>query len=319
MKAPHDDLLPRSAPPDNAPGTPTPPIGVAAIRATGLRKSFRSADGTPVVAVDDVDLTVMPGEIVAFLGPNGAGKTTTVDMLLGLTTPDAGTLEIYGTTPAGAVRAGRVSAVMQTGGLLNDFTVAETVRAIAALHGRPDRVDVVLERARLADIAGRRVEACSGGEQQRLKFALALVPDPDLVILDEPTTGMDVSARQEFWQAMRADAALGRTIVFATHYLAEADEFAQRTVLMNRGRIVHDAATTDVRAAYGGRTLTFRPPADVVDADGLDAAWLASVRAALAPLGVSDLEVSAASLEAAFLALTAEAPHTADELAGATR
>ena len=288
---------------------------VPAIRATALRKAFRGGDGTTVVAVDDVDLTVQPGEIVAFLGPNGAGKTTTVDLLLGLTRPDGGTVEVYGTDPAEAVRAGRVSAVMQTGGLLHDFTVGETVRAIAALHGRTDRVDVVLDRARLTGLAGRRVEACSGGEQQRLKFALALVPDPDLVILDEPTTGMDVGARQEFWQAMRADAALGRTIVFATHYLAEADEFAERTVLMNHGRIVHDAATTDVRAAYGGRTLTFRPPADAVGADGIAPAWLAQVRHALAPLGVADVEVSAASLEAAFLALTAEQPG----LAGAAR
>ncbi|RYC07330.1 ABC transporter ATP-binding protein [Nocardioides zhouii] len=289
-----------------------------AVRATGLRKSFRTATGENVVAVDDVDLTIRPGEIVAFLGPNGAGKTTTVDMLLGLTRPDAGTVEVYGMAPAEAVRAGRVSAVMQTGGLLNDFTVAETVRAIAALHGRTDRVDVVLERANLTALAGRRVEACSGGEQQRLKFALALIPDPDLVILDEPTTGMDVGARQEFWQTMRADAALGRTIVFATHYLAEADEFAERTVLMNHGRIVHDAPTTDVRAAYGGRTVTFRPPAEVVGTDGIDAAWLDRVRDALAPLGVTDLEVSAASLEAAFLALTAEIPVDAI-LEGASR
>ncbi|NYE36568.1 ABC-2 type transport system ATP-binding protein [Nocardioides cavernae] len=279
-----------------------------AIHATGLRKAFRSSDGTDVVAVDDVDLTIAPGEIVAFLGPNGAGKTTTVDMLLGLTSPDTGTIEVYGTSPAEAVRLGRVSAVMQTGGLLNDFTVEETVRAIAALHGRTDRVRTVLDRARLGDIAGRRVEACSGGEQQRLKFALALVPDPDLVILDEPTTGMDVGARQEFWQTMRDDAAHGRTIVFATHYLAEADEFAERTVLMNHGRIVHDAATTDVRAAYGGRTVTFRPPASAEGADGIDPAWLAQVRRALEPLGVTDVEVSAASLEAAFLALTAENP-----------
>ncbi len=291
-------------------------MSTPAIHATGLRKSFRGTDGTRVVAVDDVDLTIQPGEIVAFLGPNGAGKTTTVDMLLGLTDPDAGTVEVYGMAPGEAVRAGRVSAVMQTGGLLNDFTVAETVRAIAALHGRPDRVEVVLERTRLTGLAGRRVEACSGGEQQRLKFALALLPDPDLVILDEPTTGMDVGARQDFWQTMRADAALGRTIVFATHYLAEADEFAERTVLMNRGRIVHDAATTDVRAAYGGRTLTFRPPAEVVGADGIDGAWLASVRQALQPLGVTDLEVSAASLEAAFLALTSENDH---DLIGAAR
>ena len=295
-----------------------------AIRATGLRKAFRSTDGTLVVAVDAVDLTIQPGEIVAFLGPNGAGKTTTVDMLLGLTRPDAGTVEVYGTSPVDAVRQGLVSAVMQTGGLLNDFTVEETVRAIAALHGRTDRVEVVLERARLADLAGRRVEACSGGEQQRLKFALALVPDPDLIILDEPTSGMDVGARQEFWKAMRADAALGRTIVFATHYLAEADEFAERTVLMNHGRIVHDAPTADVRAAYGGRTLTFRPPAEAVGTDGIDPAWLAKVRVALEPLGVTDVEVSAASLEAAFLALTSSGPGTTqtaetDELIGAAR
>jgi ABC-2 type transport system ATP-binding protein len=294
-------------------------MNTPAIHATGLRKQFRQSDGTPVVAVDDVDLTIQPGEIVAFLGPNGAGKTTTVDMLLGLTRPDAGTVEVYGVEPAAAVRAGRVSAVMQTGGLLNDFTVEETVRAIAALHGRADRVEVVIERAGLDGIAGRRVEACSGGEQQRLKFALALVPDPDLVVLDEPTTGMDVGARQEFWRAMRADAALGRTIVFATHYLAEADEFAERTVLMNHGRIVHDAATTDVRAAYGGRTLTFRPPADVVTAHGIDAGWLARVHAALEPLGVGDVDVSAASLEAAFLALTAEPAPQPVDLVGAAR
>ncbi|HYJ27106.1 MAG TPA: ABC transporter ATP-binding protein [Nocardioides sp.] len=294
-------------------------MNTPAIHATGLRKQFRQSDGTPVVAVDDVDLTIQPGEIVAFLGPNGAGKTTTVDMLLGLTRPDAGTVEVYGVEPAAAVRAGRVSAVMQTGGLLNDFTVEETVRAIAALHGRADRVEVVIERAGLDGIARRRVEACSGGEQQRLKFALALVPDPDLVVLDEPTTGMDVGSRQEFWRAMRADAALGRTIVFATHYLAEADEFAERTVLMNHGRIVHDAATTDVRAAYGGRTLTFRPPADVVTAHGIDAGWLARVHAALEPLGVGDVDVSAASLEAAFLALTAEPAPQPVDLVGAAR
>ena len=318
MKSPHDVLLPRSAPPNNAAGTPTAPSDVAAIRATGLRKAFRSTDGSPVVAVDGVDLTVHPGEIVAFLGPNGAGKTTTVDMLLGLTEPDEGTIEVYGTSAADAVRQGRVSAVMQTGGLLNDFTVEETVRAIAALHGRSDRVEVVLDRAHLTDLSRRRVEACSGGEQQRLKFALALLPDPDLVVLDEPTTGMDVAARQEFWRTMREDAALGRTIVFATHYLAEADEFAERTVLMNRGRIVHDAATSAVRAAYGGRTLTFRPPATAVGPDGINPAWLARVEQALAPLGVADLEVSAASLEAAFLALTAESPVDA-VLEGAAR
>ena len=283
-----------------------------AIRATGLRTTFRQADGTPVMAVNGVDLTVHAGEIVAFLGPNGAGKTTTVDILLGLTRPDEGTVEVYGTPPEAAVRSGRVSAVMQSGGLLDDFTVRETVRAIASLHGRRERADDVLERTGLTPLAGRLVRACSGGEQQRLKFALALVPDPDLVILDEPTTGMDVAARRAFWETMRADAAEGRTIVFATHYLAEADAFAERTVLMAGGRIVADGPTADVRAAFGGRSVTFRPPPGVVHRDGVDPAWLARVQQALEPLGVAEVEVSSASLEAAFLALTAEP-------AGATR
>lgn len=284
------------------------PAGTPAIEATGLRKTFRTTSGETVVAVDDVDLTIRPGEIVAFLGPNGAGKTTTVDMLLGLTVPTAGSVEVYGAAPHRAVAEGRVSAVMQTGGLLPDFTVRETIRAIAALHGRPDRVDVVIERTGLGPLAGRLVKACSGGEQQRLKFALALVPDPDLVVLDEPTTGMDVAARQAFWDTMRADAADGRTIVFATHYLAEADAFADRTVLMARGRIVADGPTDEVRAAYGGRSVTLRPPAHVVTPAGVDAAWLDDVRRAVAPLGITDLEVSSASLEAAFLALTADQP-----------
>jgi ABC-2 type transport system ATP-binding protein len=287
-----------------------------AIRATGLRKSFRATDGSTVTAVDDVALTIHPGEIVAFLGPNGAGKTTTVDMLLGLTRPDAGSIAVFGRPPRAAVEAGRVSAVLQTGGLLGDFTVRETVEVVAALHGRTDRVDEAIARAGLTALAGRRVQACSGGEQQRLKFALALVPDPDLIVLDEPTTGMDVAARQQFWDAMRADAADGRTILFATHYLAEADAFAERTVLMARGRIVEDGPTADVRAAFGGRTVTFRPPPDVVRRHGLDEQWLDRVRDALAPLGVTDVDVSSASLEEAFVALTRE---SGDGATGAAR
>ncbi len=275
-----------------------------AIRATGLRKTFRAPGGAQVVAVDGVDLTVERGEIVAFLGPNGAGKTTTIDMLLGLIQPDAGSVELHGTTPREALDAGRVSAMMQTGGLLPDFTVAETVRALAALHGRGDRVEEVLERTALTPLARRKVGACSGGEQQRLRFALALVPDPEVIILDEPTTGMDVAARRFFWETMRADAAAGRTIVFATHYLTEADDFAERTVLMASGRVVADGETSDVRASFGPRTVSFTPPAHAVRGDDVDPDWLASVRDALAPLGVDAVELSSASLEQAFLALT---------------
>jgi ABC-2 type transport system ATP-binding protein len=294
-------------------------MSTPAIQAIGLTKHFRGEGGETVTAVDGIDLTIGSGEIVAFLGPNGAGKTTTVDMFLGLTSPTGGTVEVYGASPHGAVMEGRVSAVMQTGGLLPDFTVRETVRAIAALHGRPDRVEVVIERAGLGPLADRLVKACSGGEQQRLKFALALVPDPDLVILDEPTTGMDVGARQQFWDTMRADAADGRTIVFATHYLAEADAFADRTVLMARGRIMADGPTNEVRAAYGGHTVTFRPPAHVTGADGIDQAWLDDLRKAVAPLGIHDLEVAGASLEAAFLALTGTPTSNENETEGALR
>ena len=294
-------------------------MSTPAIRAIGLTKHFRGEGGETVTAVDGIDLTIGSGEIVAFLGPNGAGKTTTVDMFLGLTSPTGGTVEVYGASPHRAVMEGRVSAVMQTGGLLPDFTVRETVRAIAALHGRPDRVEVVIERAGLGPLANRLVKACSGGEQQRLKFALALVPDPDLVILDEPTTGMDVGARQQFWDTMRADAADGRTIVFATHYLAEADAFADRTVLMARGRIMADGPTNEVRAAYGGHTVTFRPPAHVAGANGIDQAWLDDLRKAVAPLGIHDLEVAGASLEAAFLALTGTPMGNENETEGALR
>jgi ABC-2 type transport system ATP-binding protein len=294
-------------------------MSTSAIQATGLTKHFRGEGGETVTAVDGIDLTIGSGEIVAFLGPNGAGKTTTVDMFLGLTSPTGGTVEVYGASPHRAVMEGRVSAVMQTGGLLPDFTVRETVRAIAALHGRPDRVEVVIERAGLGPLAKRLVKACSGGEQQRLKFALALLPDPDLVILDEPTTGMDVGARQQFWDTMRADAADGRTIVFATHYLAEADAFADRTVLMARGRIMADGPTSEVRAAYGGHTVTFRPPAQATGANGIDQAWLDDLRKAVAPLGIHDLEVAGASLEAAFLALTGTPTSRENETEGALR
>ena len=156
-----------------------------------------------VHAVRGIDLTLQPGEVVAFLGPNGAGKTTTIDMILGLSKPTSGTVEVFGMTPRDAVDRGLVAAVMQTGGLLKDLTVAETLRLTASLFTSATEPDEVMRRAGILEIAGRRVGSCSGGQQQRLRFAMALLPDPDLLILDEPTTGMDVTARREFWAAIR--------------------------------------------------------------------------------------------------------------------
>src|SRR5699024_3032622 len=146
-----------------------------------------------------VDLAISPGEVVAILGPNGAGKTTALDMVLGLTEPTTGSITSFGAAPRRAVHDGRVSAVLQTGGLLHDLTARETVRMIASTFPRRHQpVEDVLHRAGLAAKADRRVSKLSGGEQQRLRFALALLPDPDLLILDEPTAGMDVAARREF-------------------------------------------------------------------------------------------------------------------------
>jgi ABC-type transport system involved in cytochrome c biogenesis ATPase subunit len=151
-----------------------------------------------VTAVNDLTLRLSSGEIVAFLGPNGAGKTTTIDMLLGLTRPDAGTARIYDRLPSDAIARGEVSAVMQNSGLLKDFTVRETVAYTASLYASARPVNEVLERAGIADIGDRRVQKCSGGEQQRLRFAMALLSDPRLLILDEPTTGHGCSGPARF-------------------------------------------------------------------------------------------------------------------------
>jgi ABC-2 type transport system ATP-binding protein len=203
---------------------------VLAVDLRNLTKRFGS-----VTAVNDLSLQIDSGEIVAFLGPNGAGKTSTIDMLLGLSRPDAGTVKVYGNSPGDAIARGDISAVMQNGGLLKDFTVAETVAYTASLYSHARPVGECLERAGIAEIGDRRVAKCSGGEQQRLRFAMALLSDPRLLVLDEPTTGMDVEGRREFWGAIREDAERGRTVMFATHYLDEADAFADRIVLIRQG------------------------------------------------------------------------------------
>lgn len=212
-------------------------------------------------ALYGVDLHIHRGERVALLGPNGAGKTTLLDILLGLATPQSGQVRVDGRSPQQAVRTGTLSALLQTGGLLPDLTAGETVRMIAALHRDPADVDEVIDIAGVRPFVSRKVGKCSGGQQQRLRFALALLPRPDVIVLDEPTAGMDVSARHEFWQRMRAQADEGVTVVFATHYLEEAEQFARRTVLMSSGRVLADGPTDEVRARAGSAyvTVTWSP------------------------------------------------------------
>ena len=292
--------------------------GVPAIELRGLTKSFGS-----VRAVRGIDLTVRPGEIVAFLGPNGAGKTTTIDMMLGLSRPDEGTALVYGMEPSSAVRHGLISAVMQSGGLLKDLTVEETLRLTASLFSNTRPVAEVLERAGIADIAGRRVVKCSGGQQQRLRFAMALLPDPELLVLDEPTTGMDVTGRRDFWAAIREDAAHGRTVLFATHYLEEADAYADRIVLVNHGQVVADGTAAQVKALVSGRTVRATwPGADVAALQRLPGVETVEVRGEsvliastdsdavarhlLTSTDARDLEITSRGLEDAFISLTTE-------------
>ena len=310
------------------------PVPSPAVQITGVHRHFGMGERR-VHAVQGIDLTVERGEVVALLGPNGAGKTTALDMLLGLSEPDSGSVEVFGNRPRQATASGSLAAVLQTGGLLADVTVRETIEMIAGFHRATNRIPDIMQRTGLTGIARRKVGKCSGGEQQRVKFALALLPDPEVLVLDEPTAGMDVNARRTFWEIMRADAKAGRTIIFATHYLEEAEQFARRTVVMNHGKIIADGDTAQLRASLGGRTVTAKLPGGSddahrdtlarlteeeplagdetavirVDAGHITARTIHSdlLAARLLALGATDLEITAPTLETAFTALTEDA------------
>src|ERR1700751_4750624 len=200
-----------------------------------LSKSFGD-----VQAVRSIDLAIAPGETVALLGPNGAGKTTTIDMVLGIARPDTGVVSVFGKPPTAAVNAGWVGAMLQTGPPLEHLKVRELVALMASYYPHPLPVADVLRLTGAAQFAGQRTTKLSGGQAQRVRFAAALVGDPDLLVLDEPTAGIDVEGRREFWQAIRAVAGSGKTVLFATHYLEEADAYADRIVLIAQGRIIAD-------------------------------------------------------------------------------
>jgi ABC-2 type transport system ATP-binding protein len=295
------------------------PEQAPAIRLTGLTKKFGD-----LTAVKAIDLTIQPGEVVALLGPNGAGKSTTIDLLLGLARPTDGTAELFGEDPRRAIVTGRVGAMLQGGALLPTTTVRESIALIHALHKHPLSVEEAMERAGVADLAKQKIASLSGGQMQRARFAVAVVSNPDLLILDEPTAAMDVAARHSFWESMREFTRAGKTVVFATHYLDEADAFADRVVIMSAGRIIADGTPSEVKSVVTGRTVSFTLA--VADASPLERlAGVtrveqrgtrvslhsedsdATVRALLAGYpAATDIEIVSRNMDDAFMALTAE-------------
>ncbi|MBO3748683.1 ABC transporter ATP-binding protein [Streptosporangiaceae bacterium NEAU-GS5] len=292
-----------------------------AIAFTDLRKTYGD-----VIAVDGLDLTIPVGSTVALLGPNGAGKSTTINMLLGLTRPTAGDIKIFGGTPDEAVSRGQIGAMLQEGQLIPELTVAETVDFIRRLYPEPLSLDDVLQLADLTSLAGRRADKLSGGQTQRVRFALAVAGAPRLLVLDEPTAAMDVESRRRFWESMRSYASLGRTVLFATHYLEEADENSDRVIVIARGRVVADGTAAEIKAGVGGQNVVFTlgdqsssgldalPFVSAVEINGrqavlrttdIDATVNALYRATT--LTVRDLQINGADLEDAFLSLTKDA------------
>ncbi|MEU0488461.1 ABC transporter ATP-binding protein [Nocardiopsis sp. NPDC006139] len=291
-----------------------------AVELNGVVKEFGA-----VRAVDGVDLGIGAGERVALLGRNGAGKSTTVDILLGLDTPTSGTARLFGGAPRAAVDAGRVGAMLQDVRPVPRVTVRELVGFVARTHRAPMPVAEALELAGLTGVARRRADRLSGGQTQRVCFALALVGDPDLLILDEPTAALDVAARRVFWDSVRALTERGTTVLFSTHHLDEADLNADRVVVIDRGRVIADDAPDRIRRSFGTGMVSFALPDGAERPAGLEglpgvvsvedlggrirlrtADSDETVHALSALVRVRDLEVATANLEDAFIGITSE-------------
>src|SRR5919112_2297396 len=215
-----------------------------------------------VLAVDGLDLHIARGETVALLGPNGAGKSTTVSAVLGLLHPDAGTVRVLGRAPSDAVRAGCVGAMLQHGGLPGEARVGEVLHLVRRSYGRAGLagawpLDDLVATTGIGGLLGRDVDALSGGQRQRVVLAPAPAGQPPLLLLDEPTSAMDVEGRRAFWTTMRGLADRGTTVVFATHHLEEADAVADRVVVVAGGRVVADGTAAEVKAGGATRRISF--------------------------------------------------------------
>jgi len=228
--------------------------------ATGPAVAFRDVVKVyhpDIKALDHASFDIRSGETVALLGPNGAGKSTAIDTMLGLRSPTSGEVRILGGTPAAAVAHGQIGGMLQTGGLPEGGKVSELIGLFRQLYRDRRSTDELLALAGIDDLADRRVEQLSGGQAQRVRFALALAGHPELLFLDEPTAALDVEARRNFWRSVETIARQGTTVLFATHYLDEADANASRIIVVNHGRVIADGTPADIKAFTAIRTLRF--------------------------------------------------------------
>lgn len=275
-----------------------------------------------IKAVEDLTLQVWEGSLTALLGPNGAGKTTSISMMLGLQRPTRGDIRILGGLPGDRAVRESIGAMLQEVSVVDRLTVSEVIDLFRHYYAKPMPLKELLRLSGLEEAKNRMAASLSGGQKRRLEFALALSGNPSLLFLDEPTAGMDVSARLAFWQTIKDLHAGGRTIILTTHYLEEADQLADRIVFINRGRLIAQGSPAEIKAAQGRRTLCFTAgPGVTADSLGgmpgvLHSEWdgrrvtMASrdtdrlVRALVqSELDIRDIEIRGVGLEDAFRTL----------------
>jgi ABC-2 type transport system ATP-binding protein len=274
-----------------------------AIRVEGLKKSYGKYE-----ALRGVDFEIQQGEVFGLLGPNGAGKTTTVEILEGYRRPDGGTVQVLGEDPQHATRGWRerIGVVLQSSSLYPNLTVQESLALFGGYYSRPRDLGEVVELVGLTEKADARVRTLSGGQKRRLDLGLALVGDPELIFLDEPTTGFDPSARRTAWETIRGLRGLGKTILLTTHYLDEAAQLADRVAVLREGRIVTLGSPAELTATREDTEIRYRRPDGelVVVHTTEPARTVAELYAREGEL--PGLEVRRATLEEVYLALTEE-------------
>jgi ABC-2 type transport system ATP-binding protein len=291
--------------------------GAPAILVRDLRKSY----GT-FAAVRGIDFEVAPGEVFGLLGPNGAGKTSTVEMLEGYRRRDAGIVSVLGHDPERRPRdlRRRIGIVLQSTGMYRHVTVREALEHWARFYPHPRDVDEVLSLAGLNEKADALSRTLSGGQMRRLDFALALIGDPELIFLDEPTTGFDPAARRAAWDVVRSLQELGKTVLLTTHYLDEAQALCDRVAIIKEGRIVAEGPPAELGASSSRYTVAWRAAEtgqmESRETDDPTALLHQLTSAALARgESLQDLSVARPSLEDVYLELTAEPVTTDEELA----